>query len=52
MDKYEFDFYIKQLERYLDNSVEAISKSEIEGKYYTDKKYTRTALKKFFFIYE
>ena len=31
MDKYEFDFYIKEIERYIDNSAETILKSSIEG---------------------
>ena len=43
MDKEKFDFHITEIIRYLDNSAETILKSSIEGKYYTDMKYTRVA---------
>jgi len=43
MKKPQLEFFIKEIIRYYDNADKQMSASPIEGKYYTDKKYTRSA---------
>ena len=43
MDKKQLAYFILEIERYCKNSIQTMSNSPIDGKYYTDIKYTSVA---------